>query len=139
EELLDDLEHPLIRSNTALAIGGISKRLDDNTLTDTLEQHLKTETNEDVKEAIVYALSDIADESSLDIFHEYIKLDHNEVLRFHIAKALTEIASEKSAKVLFDIIKGKNTETLKLQCERALNEISEKNDVSRDKLEKKYG
>ena len=136
-ELLKD-ENPLNRANSAFAIGGISRRFGDKSLSRILIDQYNVEENAMVKEEIVDALCDIADESALDILAKYIKSDHNEVLRFNIAKALEEIASPKSIQTLVEVINDDNTDTLKIACRRALEKIAKAEGTTADALIKKH-
>ena len=135
--LLKD-ENPLARANSAFAIGGIAKRIGDKSLGAVLKEQYAVETNDMVKEEIVDALCDVADESSLDILAKYIQNDHNEILRFDIAEALEEIASKDSIQILVDVINADNTDSLKIACRRALEKIAKQQNTTADALIKKH-
>jgi len=137
KELLKS-ENPLSRANSAFAIGGISKRFGDKSLARTLIDQYNVEENEMVKEEIVGALCDVADDSGVDILVKYIKSDHNEVLRFSIAEALEEIASPKSIQTLVEVINDDNTDALKIACRRALEKIAKAEGTTADALIKKH-
>lgn len=129
---------PIVRENSAFAIGGISRRIGDKSASKLLLLSFKDEDDVLVKEAIVSALCDISDESALSIFEQYLVSEHNEKLRFRIAVALEEIASEKSANVLVKVLESENTDTLNIACKKALESIAAKTGSSVDKLITKY-
>ena len=125
-------ENPLVRANAAISIGGISKRLNDKSLSKVLIDLYNSEEVDYVKEDIVGALCDIEDEAALEILEKYLLMDHNEILRFTIAESLEDLASPKSVKFLVEVIKGDNTDTLKLACRRALEKIAIKEGTTAD-------
>lgn len=134
-QMLDDSK-PEIRENAAFVLGGISKRIGDKSYANSLLKKYEIEEDEEVKEAIVSALCDVASTSSLDIFEKYILSDHNENLKFRIAEALEEIASRKAVPVLVKVIEGDNTDTLKIACKRALEVIAKKEGTTVESLMK---
>ncbi len=136
-ELLSD-KNPFNRANSAFAIGGISKRIGDKTLARILINQYNIEAEEMVKEEIVNALCDVADDSSIAIFEKYLKIEHNEILRFNIAEALEDIASKKSIPILVEMISSNNTDTLKIACRRALEKIAKTENTTADALIIKY-
>jgi HEAT repeat protein len=129
---------PSVRENAAIAIGAISRRIDDSSSVAVLLKRYEIETDGLCKEAIVGALCDIGDVSALSIYEKYIEREHNEKLRFRIAETLAEIASEKSAPVLVKIIQGNNTDTLKEASQRALEIIAKKAGTTAEKLITKH-
>ncbi len=135
-QMLDDSKSE-IRENAAFVLGGISKRIGDKSYANSLLKKYEIEEDEEVKEAIVSALCDVASTSSIDIFKKYILSDHNENLKFRIAEALEEIASRKTVPVLVEVIEGDNTDTLKIACKRALEVIAKKEGTTVESLMKK--
>jgi len=134
-QMLDDSKTE-IRENAAFVLGGISKRVGDKSYANSLLKKYEVEEDEEVKEAIVSALCDVASASSLNIFEKYIISDHNENLKFRIAEALEEIAARKSVPVLVKVIEGDNTDTLKIACKRALEVIAKKEGTTVESLMK---
>ncbi|MHA1188117.1 MAG: HEAT repeat domain-containing protein, partial [Candidatus Heimdallarchaeota archaeon] len=91
-----------------------------------------------VKEAIISALCDIVDESSIPFYTKYLEEDHNEILRYKIAQTLEKLASPKTIKVLVKTINGDNTDTLKIACTNALEVIAKKENTTAAALIKKH-
>lgn len=134
-QMLDESKS-VVRENAAFVLGGIAKRVGDKSYATSLLKKYESEEDEEVKEAIVSALCDVASASSIDIFEKYILSDHNENLKFRIAEALEEIASRKSVPVLVKVIEGDNTDTLKIACKRALEVIAKKEGTTVESLMK---
>jgi len=126
------------RESVAFSIGGVSKLIDDKSATKVLLNRYEIEEEYLVKEAIVSALCDIVDDSSIPIYTKYLESEHNEVLRYQIAQTLEKLQSPKTIPVLVKIIQGENTDTLKLACTKALKTIAKLENTTADALIKKH-
>ncbi|NHJ85965.1 MAG: HEAT repeat domain-containing protein [Asgard group archaeon] len=133
EGMLED-DNPVTRENVAFAIGGISKRLGDKSLTKKIIAKYQEEKDGLVKEELVLALANIGAEEAIPILEKYLISESNEKLRFSIAKSLGEIGSSKAVPVLRKIIESENTDTLKIASQRSLEQIAKKKGVSVEEL-----
>ena len=133
-----DNERPKTRESVAFAIGGVSKLIGDKSASKILLDRYELEEEYHVKEAIVSALCDIVDESSIPIYTKYLESEHNEILRYKIALTLKILASPKTVPVLVKILTGENTDTLKMACTKALEVIAKNENTTVDALIKKH-
>ncbi|MHA1737477.1 MAG: HEAT repeat domain-containing protein [Candidatus Heimdallarchaeota archaeon] len=126
------------RESVAFSIGGISVLITDKSASKVLLDRYNIEEAYLVKEAIISALCDIVDESSIPFYTKYLEEDHNEILRYKIAQTLEKLASPKTIKVLVKTINGDNTDTLKIACTNALEVIAKKENTTAAALIKKH-
>lgn len=133
-----DHEKDETRESVAFSIGGLSALLADKSATSVLLARYEIEEVYLVKEAIISALCDIVDESSIPFYTKYLEEDHNEILRYKIAQTLGKLASPKTIPVLVKILNGENTDTLKLACTDALEIIAKNENTTADALIKKH-
>ncbi|MHA1124822.1 MAG: HEAT repeat domain-containing protein [Candidatus Heimdallarchaeota archaeon] len=127
-----------MRESIAFSIGGLSKLINDKSASKVLLDRYEVEEEYPVKEAIVSALCDIVDNSSIPIYTKYLESEHNEILRYQIAQTLELLASPKTIPVLVKVVTSENTDTLKLACNLALEKIAKNEKTTVDALIKKH-